>query len=103
MGVEAAMGQANLFHDVCDACAVVPAASDGAGGGPYDPFVGDFLAAWGGPLGCGSAHMMVIISLSDAERKGLHGAKRPEPYAIAPAEVQGSRVVSFVVILLRFP
>jgi len=47
--------------------------------------------------------MMIIIYLSDAERKGLQGAKRPEPYAVAPADVQGSRVVSFVVILLRFP
>src|SRR5947207_12088520 len=73
MGVEAAMGQADLFHDVCDARSVVPGAPDGAGGGPDDPFVGDFLAAWGGPLDFGSAHMMSIIYQSDAERK------RPTP------------------------
>src|SRR6266567_2178514 len=104
MGVEAAMSQADLFHNVGDARAVVPAAPNGARGGPDDPFVGDFLAAWGGPLGFGSAHMMSIIYQSDAERKRpTPGAKRTERYAIALAEVQGSRVVSFVVILLRFP
>src|SRR2546428_536436 len=43
---------------------------DAARGGPDDPFVGDFLAAWGGPSGGGSAHMMSIIYQSDAERKG---------------------------------
>src|SRR6266508_2383780 len=76
MGVEAAMGQADLFHDVGDARAVVPASPDGARGGPDDPFVGDFLAAWGGPPGGGSAHMMSIIYQSDAERKS------PTPWLI---------------------
>src|ERR1051325_12124480 len=85
MGIEAAMGQADLFHDVGDARAVVPASPNGARGGPHDPFVGDFLAAWGGPPGGGSAHMMSIIYQSGAERK------RP------------GRVVSSVVILLQFP
>src|SRR5207302_6881961 len=33
------------------------------------PFVGDFLAAWGGPSGGWSAHMMSIIYQSGAERK----------------------------------
>ena len=47
--------------------------------------------------------MMIIIYQSDAERKGRQGAKRTERYAISLADVQGSRVVSFVVILLRFP
>src|SRR3989442_12879691 len=70
MGVEAAMGQADLFHDVGDARAVVPASPNGARRGPDDPFVGDFLAAWGGPPGGGSAPMMTILYQSDAERKG---------------------------------
>src|ERR1041385_1183589 len=69
MGIEAAMGQADLFHDVGDARAVVPASPNGARGGPDDPLVGDFLAAWGGPPGGGSAHMMSIIYQSGAERK----------------------------------
>src|SRR6059036_597399 len=64
------MGQANLFHDVGDARAIVPTSPGSARGGPYDPFVGDFLAAWGGPLGFGSAHMMNIIYQTDAKRKG---------------------------------
>src|SRR5437016_361417 len=62
MGIEAAMGQADLFHDVGDARAVVPAAPNGARGGPDDPFVGEFFAA-------GGAHMMSIIYQSGAERK----------------------------------
>src|SRR6266545_1812896 len=95
MGVEAAMGQADLFHDVGDARAVVPAAPNGARGGPDDPFVGDFLAAWCGPSGGDSAHMMIIIYQSDAQRKGRQGAKRTERYAIALADVQGSRVCEF--------
>ena len=70
MGVEAAMGQADLFHDVGDASAVVPASPNGARGGPDDPFVGDFLAAWGGPPSGDSTHMMSIIYQWDAERKG---------------------------------
>src|SRR2546428_14046623 len=76
MGVEAAMGQADLFHDVGDARAVVPASPNGARGGPDDPFVGDFLAAWGGPPGGGNPHNMGIIYQSGAERK------RPTPGAI---------------------
>src|SRR5437763_1288053 len=70
MGVEAAMGQADLFHDLGDARAVVPSSPSSARGGRDDPFVGDFLAAWGGPPGGGSAHMMSIIYQSGAERKG---------------------------------
>src|SRR5207249_2341874 len=73
MGVEAAVRQADLLHDVSDAHAVVPASPNGPRGGPDDPFVGDFLAAWGGPPGGGSAHMMSIIYQSGAERK------RPTP------------------------
>src|ERR1041385_1664109 len=73
MGIEAAMGQADLFHDVGDARAVVPALPNGARGGPDDPFVGDFLAAWGGPAGGGRVHMMGIILQSGAERQ------RPTP------------------------
>src|SRR2546430_837322 len=69
MGVEAAMGQADLFHDLGDARAVVPSSPSGARGGRDDPFVGDFLAAWGGPPGGGSAHMMSIIYQSGSERK----------------------------------
>ena len=69
MGVEAAMGQADLFHDLGDARAVVPSSPSSARGGRDDPFVGDFLAAWGGPPGGGSAHMMSIIYQSGAERK----------------------------------
>src|SRR6266571_2218387 len=68
MGVEAAMGQADLFHDVGDARAVVPASPSSARGGPDDPFVGDLLAAWPGPAG-GSAHMMIIKYQSNAECK----------------------------------
>src|SRR5438034_5110721 len=80
MGVEAAMGQANLFHDVGDARAVVPASPNGARGGPDDPFVGDFLAAWGGPPGGGSAHMMSIIYQSGAERKRPTPGPPDEPF-----------------------
>src|SRR5256884_4417728 len=69
MGVEAAMGQADLFHDLGDARAVVPSSPSSARGGRDDPFVGDFLAAWGGPPGGGSAHMMSIIYQSGSERK----------------------------------
>src|SRR6266513_75149 len=78
MGVEAAMGQADLFHDLSDARAVVPSSPSSARGGRDDPFVGDLLAAWGGPPGGGSAHMMSIIYQSGAERKTVEaqqGAK----------------------------
>src|SRR6266516_2524870 len=68
MGVEAAVRQADLLHNVGDARAVVAASPNGARGGPDDPFVGDFLAAWGGPLSGGRSHMMSIIYQSDAER-----------------------------------
>src|SRR5207302_3622996 len=89
MGVEAAMGQADLVHDLGDARAVVPSSPSSARGGRDDPFVGDFLAAGGGPPGGGSAHMTIIIYQSGAERKtvdappGLDRAaqqatKRPE-------------------------
>src|SRR2546430_14649428 len=92
MGVEAAMGQADLFHNVGDARAVVPAAPNGARGRPDDPFVGDFLAAWGGPPGGGSAHMMIIIYQTDAERKGRKGAQGTERYPSGLAGVQGAPV-----------
>src|SRR5438067_16636 len=84
MGVEAAVRQADLFHDVGDARAVVPASPNGARGGPDDPFVGDFLAAWGGSPGGGSAHMMSIIYQSGAERKTIEappGLDRAAPQA----------------------
>ena len=69
MGVEAAMGQADLFHDVGDACAVVPGSPGSARGGPDDQFVGD----------CFAAHMMTIMYRSGAERNrptwGLIGGR----------------------------
>src|SRR2546421_12542402 len=80
MGVEAAMGQADLFHDLGDARAVVPSSRSSARGGRDDPFVGDFLAAGGGPAGGGSAHMISIIYQSGAERKTVEAqqaTKRP--------------------------
>src|SRR5437867_12697379 len=104
MGVEAAVRQADLFHNVGDARAVVPASPNGARGGPDDPFVGDFLAAWGGPLGCGSTHMMSIIYQSDAERKGsTPGLSVPSDTTSHWSRSNGRSVVSFVVILLQFP
>src|SRR2546430_16373512 len=69
MGVETAMGQADLFHDLGDARAVVPSSPSSARGGRDDPFVGDFLAAWGGSPGGGSAPMMSIIYQSGAGRQ----------------------------------
>src|SRR2546429_6797650 len=75
MSVEAAMGQADLFHDLGDARAVIPSSPSSARGGRDDPFVGDFLAAWGGPPGGGSAHMMSIIYQTGAERQGA--TRRP--------------------------
>jgi hypothetical protein len=75
MGVEAAMSQADLFHDVGDARAVVPASPGCAGGGLDDPFVGGFLAAWGDQPGGGSAHMMSIIWNWRGERKGGRAAQ----------------------------
>src|SRR5439155_21718072 len=90
MSVEAAVRQADVFHDVGDARAVVPAAPNGARGGPDDPFVGDLLAAWGGPPGGGSAHMMIIIYQSGAERKrptpGLIGGRKSRPPLVALLE-----------------
>src|SRR5437660_6688362 len=82
MGVEAAMGQADLVHDLGDARAVVPSSPSSARGGRDDPFVGDFLAAGGGPPGGGSAHMMSIIYQSGSERKTVEappGLDRAEP------------------------
>src|SRR2546421_2719263 len=76
MGVEAAMGQADLFHDLGDARAVVPSSPSSARRGRDDPFVGDLLAAWGGPPGGGSAHMMNIIYQSGAERKTVEARQR---------------------------
>src|SRR3954469_16667182 len=61
MGVEAAMGQANLFHDISDARAVVPAASGGARRGGDDSVVGDFLAAPGRTPSGAWVHMMILI------------------------------------------
>src|SRR5207248_2396952 len=89
MGVEAAVRQADLLHDVGDARAVVPASPNGARGGPDDPFVGDLLAAWGGPPGGGSAHMMTIIYQSGAERKRPPG--RPSADGIRLPIVRGTR------------
>src|SRR5213594_1048087 len=80
MGVEAAVRQADLLHDVGDARAVVPASPNGPRGGPDDAFVGDFLAAWGGPPGGGSAHMMSIIYQSGAERKRPTPGPPDEPF-----------------------
>src|SRR5438132_9560910 len=85
MGVEAAMGQADLVHDLGDTRAVVPSSPSSARGGRDDPFVGDFLAAGGGPPGGGSAHMTIIIYQSGAERKtveappGLDRANQDSP------------------------
>src|SRR5256885_10655027 len=87
MGVEAAMGQADLFHDLGDARAVVPSSPSSARGGRDDPFVGDFLAAGGGPPGGGSAHMMSIIYQSGAERKTDEEgppAIAERPFKVAP-------------------
>src|SRR5438105_15358632 len=92
MGVEAAMGQADLFHDLGDARAVVPSSPSSARGGRDGPFVGDFLAAGGGSPGGGSAHMMIIIYQSGAERKtveaggGNEESRRPRPsgFLVAP-------------------
>src|SRR5688572_12458312 len=70
MGVEAAMGQANFFHDISDAGAVVPASPGGARGGPDDSFVGGFLAAYGAAPCC-RPHMMIIICQSNWGRKTL--------------------------------
>ena len=47
VGVEAAVREAGLLHDVGDAGAVVATAPDGARGGLDDAFVRDFLAAGG--------------------------------------------------------
>src|SRR5205823_14497272 len=80
MGVEAAMGQADLFHDLGDARAVVPSSPSSARGGRDDPFVRDCLAAWGGPPGGGSAHMMSIIYPSGAERKTAEARRHSSRY-----------------------
>src|SRR5437764_8126834 len=91
MGVEAAVRQADLFHDVGDARAVVPASPNGARGGPDDPFVGDFLAAGGGSPGGGSAHMMNIIYQSGAERKTVEAPPGLDRAAQQGAKTQGGQ------------
>src|SRR5207302_1660287 len=92
MGVEAAMGQADLFHDLGDARAVVPCSPSSARGGRDDPFVGDFLAAWGGPPCGGSAHMMNIIYQSGAERKTVEAPPGARPRSAASdKETEGRR------------
>jgi hypothetical protein len=56
VGVEAAVREASLLHDVGDAGAVVSTAPDSARSGLDDPFMRDFLGLVGGSL-----NMMVII------------------------------------------
>ena len=56
VGVEAAVREAGLLHDVRDAGAIVATAPDGACGGLDDTFVRNFFGFWGG-----SPHMMTII------------------------------------------
>src|SRR5947199_6626595 len=92
MGIEAPMGQADLFHDVGDARAVVPAAPNGARGGPDDPFVGDLFAAGGDPPGGGCAHMMSIIYQSGAERKAASLPLTPPTQARRQREADHGRV-----------
>ena len=70
MGVEAAVGEAGLLHDLGHAGAAVAAAPDGAGGGLHDALVGGFLAAGGGSSRGGGSHMMIIIHTWQLERKG---------------------------------
>ena len=60
MGIEAAMRQAGVFHDVGDAGAAVAATPDGARGGVDDAIVSGFLGSSGI-----SFHMTTIISHSD--------------------------------------
>ena len=50
VGVEAAMRQAGLLHDVRHSRAVVPAAPNGSRGNLDDALVCDFLTASGFPL-----------------------------------------------------
>src|SRR5256886_15061203 len=66
VGVEAAVREASLLHDVGDAGAVVATAPDGARGGLDDTFVRDFLGSEGGSL-----HMMSII------QNPVQSARRP--------------------------
>src|SRR5205814_6039125 len=56
VGVEAAVREASLLHDVGDAGAIVATAPDGACGGLDDTFVRDFLGSGGASL-----HMISII------------------------------------------
>ena len=70
VGVEAAVRQAGLLHDVGDAGAVVATAPDGARGGLDDAFVRDFLG-----FGGGSFHMMIIISNPTQDAKRLCGIR----------------------------
>src|SRR4051812_16658884 len=78
MGVEAAMGQARILHDVGDAGAAVSAAADGARGGVHDALVGRFLAAGvRSSLGSGS-HMTLIIYPTTVKRKwAIAGCEQP--------------------------
>ena len=64
VGVEAAVCQAGVLHDVGDARAVVATAPDGTRGGLDDAVMRGFL----GPTG-GSFHMTCIILHSGAQRK----------------------------------
>jgi len=66
MGVEAAVRQTGVFHDVGDAGAVEAAAPDGARGGVNDAIVRRFL----GPSG-EAFHMTIIILHFDTQRKRL--------------------------------
>src|SRR5439155_21918620 len=63
-GVDGAVCQAGVLHDVGDARAVVATAPDGTRGGIDDAVVRSFL----GPTG-GSFHMTCIILHSGAQRK----------------------------------
>src|SRR5439155_13648729 len=65
VGIEAAVCQAGVLHDVGDARAVVAAAPDGTRGGLDDAVMRRFLGPGGGSL-----HMTCIILHSGAQRKG---------------------------------
>ncbi len=74
VGVEAAVREASLLHDVGDAGAVVATSPDGACGGLDDTFVRDFLG-----FGGGSFHMIIIISNSAQEMQGAFPANVASP------------------------
>ena len=77
MGVEAAVRQAGVLHDVGDAGAAVAAAPDGARGGLDDALVGGFLAAGVGSSLGGGSHMTIIIHMWRLERKGTWPGRLP--------------------------